>query len=257
MNRSTDEIDALFALPLTEFIDGRNALAARMKREKRIDEAERVKALAKPPVSAWAVNQLYWKHREEFERLLAAGKRFRDAQTSQLTGKTADVRGTQDERRDAVSSLARLAAAVLRDAGHNASPDIIRRIATTLEAMSAYASLPNAPPPGRLAADVDPPGFDALTALIPGGHVAPKTKVQKPDEDRPAKIAAAKAALREAEGVLKQAQADAREAEKTKREAEKRFALASADAEQAATVVENAARAVEKASEELRALSRP
>ena len=73
-----DEIDALFTLPLTEFTSVRNTLAARLKKEKRTDEAERVKLLTKPPVSAWAVNQLYWNHRELFDQLIASGERFQN-----------------------------------------------------------------------------------------------------------------------------------------------------------------------------------
>ena len=77
-----NEIDALFVLPLADFTGARNALAARLKKDGRADDAERVKSLRKPPVSAWVVNQLYWRHREAFDRLLATGDQFRKAQAS-------------------------------------------------------------------------------------------------------------------------------------------------------------------------------
>src|SRR6266496_3262779 len=67
-----------------------------------------------------------------------------------------------------VTDLAHLATALPSDAGHNPTSDTMRRITTTLEAMSAYASLPDAPSPGRLTHDVDPPGFESLASLIPG-----------------------------------------------------------------------------------------
>ncbi|HEX6190424.1 MAG TPA: hypothetical protein VFZ40_20390, partial [Pyrinomonadaceae bacterium] len=82
MARREDPIDALFKLPLTEFIGARKKLAAQIKKDGNADEAERVKTLAKPPVSAWTVNQLYWTHRDAFEELLATGQRFRRAQAS-------------------------------------------------------------------------------------------------------------------------------------------------------------------------------
>src|SRR5688500_20219066 len=63
-----EEIDALFRLPLAEFTSERNTLAARLKKEKRINDAERVKLLGKPSISAWAVNQLYWEHRDALDR---------------------------------------------------------------------------------------------------------------------------------------------------------------------------------------------
>ena len=55
----TDEIDALFALPLAELTAARNALASRLRKEERAAEAERVTAIPRRPATAWAVNQLY------------------------------------------------------------------------------------------------------------------------------------------------------------------------------------------------------
>ncbi len=43
-----DDVDALFRLPLTEFISARKTLAARLKKEGHGDQANRVKALVKP-----------------------------------------------------------------------------------------------------------------------------------------------------------------------------------------------------------------
>ena len=87
-----DEVDSLFTLPLSEFTTARNDLIQRLKQSGRGNEAEKVKALVKPPVSAWAVNQLYWKHQDAFARLLAAGASLGQAHASQLAGNPADVR---------------------------------------------------------------------------------------------------------------------------------------------------------------------
>src|SRR6185436_3950265 len=103
------------------------------------------------PVSAWTVNQLYWNHRAAFDRLIASGERFHKAQTS--AGKSGDTRGALDARREALTHLSDLAELVLRDAGPNPvqkpSLDTVRRITSTLEAMSVYASRSDAPRPGR------------------------------------------------------------------------------------------------------------
>jgi hypothetical protein len=159
------DIDALFTLPLAEFTGARNALAAQLKKSGRGDEAVIVKALAKPPTSAWAVNQLYWNHREEFDGLIALGERFHKAQKS---GKVADMRASLDARREVLSQLTDLATSLLRDAGHNPSLDTLHRITTTLEGMSVYASRSDGPRPGRLTHDVDPPGFESLSSFVPG-----------------------------------------------------------------------------------------
>src|ERR1044071_4645908 len=147
----------------------RNTLAARLKKEKRSDEAERVKWLTKPPVSAWAVNQLYWNYRDEFEQLMATGKRFHSAQASRSAAKVANMRDSLEARRQSLVELSDLATELLRDAGHNPSQDTLRRITTTLEALSTYALLPDGPTPGRLTQDVDPPSFELLASLISGG----------------------------------------------------------------------------------------
>ncbi|MGH9905444.1 MAG: hypothetical protein ACRD8U_07670, partial [Pyrinomonadaceae bacterium] len=223
-------------LPLPEFTAARNTLAGRLKRDGRGNEADFVKALVKPSISAWAVNQLYWKHREVFDRLFATGKRLRQAQTSNLARKVADMRGALDTRLEVLSHLSDLATVLLRDAGHNPTPDTVRRVTTTLEAMSVYGSSPNAPRPGRLTHDVDPPGFDALASLIPGASMAqgteeparvtqsqesgrtdtgrrrkaePAAGVRQLEETRQARIAAAKVSLQEAKALLIEARGKA------------------------------------------------
>jgi hypothetical protein len=173
------DLDALFKLPSTEFTGERNALSARLKKSGRKDEAARVKALAKPSISAWAVNQLYWNYREAFDRMIASGERFHKAQRS---GKLADMRAALDVRREALSHLSDLAASLLQDAGQNPSLDTLRRITATLEAISAgfagsaisdSASGSNDPRPGRLTHDVDPPGFESFASFVPGMKAVP------------------------------------------------------------------------------------
>ena len=271
-----DDVDALFSLPLAEFIPARKTLAARLKHAGRGNEADRVKALVKPSISAWAVNQLYWKHREVFDRLIATGQRFRKAQTSGLAGKVAEMRGALDARREVLADLAHLATALLSDAGHNPSPDTVRRITTTLEAMSAYASFPDGPSPGRLTHDVDPPGFESLSALSPGAGMTERTEkparvthsqksvsaatntrrkaapdgdVRQLEKTRQAMIAAAKVSLQDAKRVLTAARARARSAQAAQKkadadakEAEKQRRTAEQRLEKARAAAEDAAR---------------
>jgi hypothetical protein len=260
MAKLEDDIDELFRGPLTEFIAARKALAARLKKSGFAIEADWVKALAKPSISAWAVNQLYWRHREEFDELIATGRRFRKAQAS---GKMVNMREALDARREALSHLSDLAGAILHNAGNHPSLDTLRRISTTLEALSAYASQSDGPTPGRLTEDIDPPGFDSFASFVPSAgtkaraaetpRVTPEKKPVassgKSDEktkaaaeasrgvERQARINAAKVSLKEArksltaaqaavkslEGAQKKAEAMVKEAEKQKREADERF----------------------------------
>jgi hypothetical protein len=245
-----EEVDELFKLPLAEFIAARNALATRLKQSGRADDANLVKTLTKPSVSAWTVNQLYWNHRSAFGKLLAAGQRFHRAQTS---GKLADMRGSLEARREALSQLSDLATSLLQDAGHNPSPDIIRRIATTLEAISADADGLTL---GRLTQDIDPPGFESLASFVPGPSVKKQTarELRQVEDTRQARIAAAKLAVQTAKKTLADARAEVKQAERELREAEERFKKARAASAEATKAEENAKRAVENASKDLETL---
>ena len=79
MRTSPSDLDHLFQLPLGEFTAARNALASKLKKAGRAEEAEKVKRLLKPPASAWTVNQLYWRHGKELSALMDNGDRFRAA----------------------------------------------------------------------------------------------------------------------------------------------------------------------------------
>jgi hypothetical protein len=231
-------IDALYQLPLAEFTPARNALATRLRKSGKTPDADEVRSLVKPSIPAWAVNQVYWKHRATFDRLLSAGDRLRKAQSSTLAGKSGDVRGALDAVRETLSELSRLAAGELETAGHNATPGAMRAVTATLEALSAYGTIADAPRAGRLVDEVDPPGFETLAALVPsaGGSAgsdapsrvlrfqqhasapAPRRKTgpadeERREEERRAKLAAAKAAVQEADRNLRESRSVAQEAQ--------------------------------------------
>ena len=275
------DIDALFELPLTEFTAARNTLATRLKKAGDTEEAERVKALTKPSVPAWAVNQLYRTHRIAFDRLLDAGERFRKAQTTQLAGKSADIRAPLEARRAALSELVGHAAKILADAGSAAGPDTMRRVTTTLEALSTYAGLPDTPQPGRLTDDVQPPGFEALAALVPrvdqSGRAGGPTRIipfeqkktrrapaKRPggvedekarEAERKAQLAAAKTAVQDAERTLRDARKAAQRAEEELKKAAARAREADADKHKVEQQLERAATHADEARKNARAVA--
>ena len=59
------EIDRLYQLPLDEFTAARNALA-----KKAGADGASIRSLTKPPVAAWAVNQVYWRDRSTYDALI-------------------------------------------------------------------------------------------------------------------------------------------------------------------------------------------
>ena len=163
------EIAALFRLPLEAFTQARNNLAASLRKQGLAEASTRVKALPKPTASVWAVNQLHWQRTPVLDQLIAAGDRFRQAQTARLSGVGPDLRASFDERRDALALAVSTAAGILTASGHPPTPDVLRRITTTLEAVATFGTTAFAPPRGRLIADLAPQGFEALSALIPRG----------------------------------------------------------------------------------------
>ena len=264
-----DPVAGLFQRPLAEFTTARNALAAQLKKSGRANEAAQVKGLQKPSVSAWTVNQLFWRHRTLFDRLMASGQQFRAAQAAQLSGKSADLRKPLEARRTALGELSQVAATILKESEHQPSPDMMRRVTTTLEALSTLANVPNAPQAGQLVEDVDPPGFETLAALVPSvggvkgregtGAVLRFEPRQKPararktgrepdaherEEARKAQEAEQRAARQRAERELR----DAQRAAETAEAALKKAAARLKDAERAKAAIEAQ---LEKADAEL------
>ena len=283
-----EEIDALFQLSPPEFVAARNALAAQLKKDGRNEVANFVKALPKPSTSAWTVNQLYWKHRAAFEKLLATGERFRQAQAAKLAGKSADLHRLLNERREELSVMARLAAEILHRSSGAAPPGVMRRITASLEALSAYGTLDGAPRAGRLVEDVDPPGFDALAALVPrvgdGSRSTEPSKVltfqkevkrshkgkprsaedaREKEKQRQAQLAAAREAKQEAsravaeakraalraQNELKKAATRAKESEETMVAAEERLQKIASQAHEARQKARRAAVEAESAAQ--------
>jgi hypothetical protein len=156
-----DKIDDLYTLPLAEFTAARNALAKSLSG----DDAKRVKALAKPNVVPWAVNQVYWRARAVYDRLLKSGERLRKAQIAALEGKSTDVRAANDAHRHAITEAVSEAERLSGAAGSKPSPDALTR---TFEALSLAPEPPEAP--GRLTEALQPAGFEALAGVTPAAH---------------------------------------------------------------------------------------
>lgn len=136
-----DPVPALYREPIERFTAARDALAARL-REDRPAEAAAVKALRKPTVPAWAVDQLATRDPQGLRQLLDAGAEVRAAQQAALSsGRNADrLRSATLERRAVVTRLTAVAEEVLRAAGRDPSGHL-EPISATLEAASADPEL--------------------------------------------------------------------------------------------------------------------
>jgi hypothetical protein len=168
------EIDRLYQLPLDEFTPARNALA-----KTAAGEAARIRALSKPPIAAWAVNQLYWRNADVWNALVEAAGNAQRAHRAVLAGKAGDVRAASKVHDDAVERALKATLALLADADQPATDATKHAIGTTLRA------LPGDEPPGRLTRLLQPAGFGMLTGL----SIAPAAT--KPPKPAPARGASA------------------------------------------------------------------
>lgn len=165
--RIEDEIDRLYGLPLEAFTEARDALARRLRIQKRRAEALAVPRLAKPNRPAWTVNALYRARRVAFEVLLEAGTRARAAQALCFAGGPIEpLRAALADEQRALAGLLCEARRVLTGAGMVASRALLDRVAATLHALAVAPEGRAWLAGGRLLRDVDPPGFEVLTGLL-------------------------------------------------------------------------------------------
>ncbi len=163
-------IDALYQEPLDAFTAKRNALAAELRKAGDRATSDLVKALAKPSVTAWAVNQVWWTNRDVFQAMLEAGARLKEAHLAWSSGGSTDVRAAAEERRQAVRAVVDAALAALGDP-KTVAPDMQYRISGTVEALASGAT--GDATPGRLFRDLQSSGLEGLGALAAAAAAAP------------------------------------------------------------------------------------
>jgi hypothetical protein len=241
--RKTDaDIDRLYQLPLDEFTSARNALA----KEAGADGAE-IRRLQKPPLPAWAVNQVYWRDREVYERLIETAEGVHRAHSAVLAGRQGDLRATGKAHEQALEAALKSALGILEEAGHPASDATRHAVHTTLR------SLPGPDPPGRLTGTLQPSGFEQLAGIPVRGKPQEKPHAAKP-EAAPAAAPAARQKDREKPASvdpreLRRAKDAAAAASRTLKEAEHKARREEFEAARAARDAEKAVRAVEQARE--------
>jgi hypothetical protein len=110
-----------------DFVATRDALAKQLREDGREDDAAAVKALRKPTVVVWALNQLAVRAPKEIEALLEAGRELRAAQQAATSAaRGADrLREATAARRAAVAPLLTVANEAL-DGASTAQTDAIR-----------------------------------------------------------------------------------------------------------------------------------
>jgi len=224
------ELDALFAAPLDEFVAVRAEIAKRLADDGRRAEADAVRALRKPPVSVWAVNQLAREREGDITALVEATGRLRGIQA----GGRGDFPAASAELQSTLDRLVAASRSVLERAGRP-SDEMVRRVAQTLRA--AAVADPEGLRRGTLTGEPEAAGFEALLGAVPRGPRAP----------RPAPVAK----LAKAKEGVDAARAAVTERRRAAQEAERRAAAARREWDAAREASERAAAELERAAGEL------
>ncbi len=156
-----DAIRALYLGPLGEFRAGRQALAKGLRQAGDARERE-VKALSKPALSAWAVNQLFARERQAMTALARAGER---ARASQRRGDPATLRETLATIRAETARLAERGVEVLTAADRAPGEAIVGRLRANLEALALNPTAAAVAARGWHDVDLEAPAFEVVAAL--------------------------------------------------------------------------------------------
>ena len=165
-------ISELYQAPLASFVEERKRLAGELKAAGDTAGAARLGKLARPPISAWVVNQLWWRERDTFEELFETAERLRQGEVA-----------AGADHRQALTSLRKHAAELLTEGGHGTADATLRRVTATLSALAVSGSF-DPDPPGALSVDREAPGFAAAESLVLPEKVAREPAAATPVGDR-------------------------------------------------------------------------
>jgi hypothetical protein len=226
----------LYGVSPEAFTRERDSLARSLRASDR-EAAAAVKALRRPPVTAWALNRIARSDPEAITALLAADAALARSQ-QEGAGRQA-IAAASGARREAIARLADRAARLLEESGHPASAANRERLVQTLSAVATDAEGREALRLGRLAGDLTPVSF--WESAAPADRAKPDAVRAEAEADR----AEAEADRAEAEADRAQAEADRAQAEADR--ANEAAARLMARAEQARQEAERLAGEAERA----------
>ncbi len=195
------DADAIYGLPLEDFVPERAAVAKRLRSEGDRETAKRVTALRKPSVAAWTINQLVRSRAKDVAAFTKAADGLRAAQGALLEGRgsPADLRTAREAERKAVGRLIEVARGLF-PGGREPGESTLERIGATLHAAAADEAIRDEVLSGRLLRERESSGFGDLDVEL-AAAVPPKPRRKREREresDDTAARAQEEAAAREA-----------------------------------------------------------
>lgn len=263
-----DAAEALYGLAPGAFIASRNALAAEASDR---ETAAQIRALRKPPTSAWVVNLLARRAAAEVGRLAPLASEMREAQEDR---DAARLSALNKDRRMLVAELVRAATALAADQGVAVGAGIVAEVERTLGAAARDEAAAAAVRTGRLLRPLEASGVDPvdLTEAVAGAAPVRAEPVARGRDDlaerrarREAERAEAAARREVADAARELARSDARLSSARERATllrervealESELARVRADAEAAESELQAAERARRDSAERERAAQR-
>ncbi|HEU5194773.1 MAG TPA: hypothetical protein VFW70_08535 [Methylomirabilota bacterium] len=210
-------LEEVYAVPPAEFTRARNARVAALAKSGHHDAAEALRKLRRPAAPLWVVNQLGRSDPEQLEAFVDAVARLR---RTQLRDPHA-VGDAMREQRAALEVLLEAARTRLIEHGLAASPQVLRRISSTLQGAAVDPPHADDLRHGRLTTELSAPGFEVFAGATPTPlKVLTGGKASAKEADGQRRAAERRARVEEAR------QQRAREAEERERLARERQAAA-------------------------------
>jgi hypothetical protein len=238
--------DELYGLPPGEFTRARDARVKEVRADGDREAADAIKALRKPTLAAWALNQLARRRRKDLDGLLKAGEQLRAAQEELVGGGDREAfQSAAAKERELVAELSADAAALASEAGQSGG-GLEEKVAETLHAAALDEQIAAELRSGHLVRE-----REAIGGFGPAAGVALSSPAKSAPKARPGRSAArAKAAPRSSKEDASERQrlAAAKTDERhTRRELEAATRALEHAQERAAAAAAHAAEAAERA----------
>lgn len=248
------DLDRLYQVTPAAFVAERNALVKSLRAAGDKAAAEQVSRLVRPSPVAWTVNQLHFKAPRELDGLREAGAALRRAQEERFEAE--DFADRRRAHQDALRAAATRALSLAEEGGLSPNAAFERRLESTLNLLAA---MPDAsPPPGRMHAELDAMGFDALSAVAAAPAARPKRPVPVVDARRAEQLATVKGSIdaiaREVRRMEQEAEASEAKYKRAVRDADdaaERARIASRASDEARTQADAAQKRLEAARRDL------
>ncbi|MDQ0840958.1 hypothetical protein [Streptomyces sp. V1I6] len=244
-------LDELYALRPHEFTAVRNQRAAEARRAGDRELAERIRALRRPTVSAWAGNMLVRREPDKVGPLISLGEGLREAHRN-LDGEQLRELGRQQHL--LVGALAREARQLAAEEGQSVGEAAFHEIEATLHAVLADPEAARQWAAGHLDRPLNAPvGFTGLEAGA-GATVRPARREPEPPPKSPPEPPPEPeedAGARRRREKLDHARQDAEEAERQAREREQAHKEASAALERSQAALDGISERVAALAQEL------